>query len=62
MHAVFCYGWWDNPANLDDGYWLCKNRCGHCLSTVNSTRNRAQLRLCRHGMPHAVLITDPLCT
>uniref|UniRef100_A0A383W5T9 Peptidase C1A papain C-terminal domain-containing protein n=1 Tax=Tetradesmus obliquus TaxID=3088 RepID=A0A383W5T9_TETOB len=25
MHAVFCYGWWDNPANLDDGYWLCKN-------------------------------------
>jgi hypothetical protein len=27
MHAVFCYGWWDNPANDEDGYWLCKNRC-----------------------------------
>jgi hypothetical protein len=26
MHAVFCYGWWDNPRTLDDGYWLCKNR------------------------------------
>lgn len=28
MHAVFCYGWWDNPGNTDDGYWICKNRCG----------------------------------
>jgi hypothetical protein len=26
MHAVFCYGWWDNVANAEDGYWLCKNR------------------------------------
>ncbi|WIA16022.1 hypothetical protein OEZ85_012754 [Tetradesmus obliquus] len=25
MHAVFCYGWWDNPRNNEDGYWLCKN-------------------------------------
>jgi hypothetical protein len=28
MHAVFCYGWWDNPRDNRDGYWLCKNRCG----------------------------------
>jgi hypothetical protein len=27
MHAVFCYGWWDNPQNVTDGWWLCKNRC-----------------------------------
>lgn len=26
MHAVFCYGWWDNPVRADDGYWICKNR------------------------------------
>jgi hypothetical protein len=26
MHAVFCYGWWDSPSSLGDGYWLCKNR------------------------------------
>jgi hypothetical protein len=26
MHAVFCYGWWDNAVNEEDGYWLCKNR------------------------------------
>jgi hypothetical protein len=26
MHAVFCYGWWDNPRALNDGYWICKNR------------------------------------
>jgi hypothetical protein len=26
MHAVFCYGWWDNPRSTTDGYWLCKNR------------------------------------
>lgn len=26
MHAVFCYGWWDSPRILDDGYWICKNR------------------------------------
>ncbi|WIA24084.1 hypothetical protein OEZ85_013692 [Tetradesmus obliquus] len=25
MHAVFCYGWWDNPIKSDDGYWICKN-------------------------------------
>ncbi|WIA44571.1 hypothetical protein OEZ86_007296 [Tetradesmus obliquus] len=25
MHAVFCYGWWDNPTKSDDGYWICKN-------------------------------------
>jgi hypothetical protein len=25
-HAVFCYGWWDNPKDQEDGYWLCKNR------------------------------------
>ncbi|WIA11714.1 hypothetical protein OEZ85_011810 [Tetradesmus obliquus] len=25
-HAVFCYGWWDNPRDASDGYWLCKNR------------------------------------
>lgn len=24
--ALFCYGWWDNPCNDIDGYWLCKNR------------------------------------
>jgi hypothetical protein len=28
MHAIFCYGWWDNPRDLKDGWWLCKNRCG----------------------------------
>lgn len=27
MHAVFCYGWWDNPSDVEDGWWLCKNRC-----------------------------------
>jgi hypothetical protein len=26
MHAVFCYGWWDNTTDTNDGYWLCKNR------------------------------------
>jgi hypothetical protein len=26
MHAVFCYGWLDNVADTEDGYWLCKNR------------------------------------
>jgi hypothetical protein len=26
MHAVFCYGWWDHPRNIEEGYWLCKNR------------------------------------
>jgi hypothetical protein len=33
MHAVFCYGWWDNAADANDGYWICKNRCaaGHVL-------------------------------
>jgi hypothetical protein len=30
MHAIFCYGWWDNPTNLEDGWWLCKNRCAGC--------------------------------
>jgi hypothetical protein len=28
MHAVFCCGWWDNPAASEDGYWICKNRSG----------------------------------
>lgn len=27
MHAIFCYGWWDNPQDSADGWWLCKNRC-----------------------------------
>jgi hypothetical protein len=31
MHAIFCYGWWDNPRNVEDGYWICKNRCD-CLT------------------------------
>jgi hypothetical protein len=26
MHAVFCYGWRDNPRVAGDGYWICKNR------------------------------------
>jgi hypothetical protein len=26
MHAVFCYGWSDNPRITGDGYWICKNR------------------------------------
>jgi hypothetical protein len=29
MHAVFCYGWWNNPSQSGDGWWLCKNRCVH---------------------------------
>ncbi|WIA14400.1 hypothetical protein OEZ85_002927 [Tetradesmus obliquus] len=28
MHAVFCYGWWDNMSDANDGYWLCKNSWG----------------------------------
>uniref|UniRef100_A0A383VL10 Uncharacterized protein n=1 Tax=Tetradesmus obliquus TaxID=3088 RepID=A0A383VL10_TETOB len=28
MHAVFCYGWWDNATNAEDGWWLCKNSWG----------------------------------
>lgn len=28
MHAVFCYGWWDNLRNTNDGYWICKNSWG----------------------------------
>ncbi|WIA14333.1 hypothetical protein OEZ85_002863 [Tetradesmus obliquus] len=28
MHAVFCYGWWDSPSTLGDGYWICKNSWG----------------------------------
>jgi hypothetical protein len=28
MHAIFCYGWWDNSSDVKDGWWLCKNRCG----------------------------------
>lgn len=35
MHAVFCYGWWDNPRNGNDGYWICKNRCAK-LSTCHA--------------------------
>lgn len=27
-HAVFCYGWWDNPKDAGDGYWMCKNSWG----------------------------------
>jgi hypothetical protein len=30
MHAVFCYGWSDNPQKVDEGWWLCKNRCACC--------------------------------
>jgi hypothetical protein len=37
MHAVFCYGWWDNPNNLEDGWWLCKNRCRLWTVGVNSS-------------------------
>jgi hypothetical protein len=25
-HAVFCYGYADDPRNNGEGYWLCKNR------------------------------------
>uniref|UniRef100_A0A383WKQ7 Peptidase C1A papain C-terminal domain-containing protein n=1 Tax=Tetradesmus obliquus TaxID=3088 RepID=A0A383WKQ7_TETOB len=28
MHAIFCYGWWDNATNAEDGWWLCKNSWG----------------------------------
>ncbi|WIA38518.1 hypothetical protein OEZ86_001839 [Tetradesmus obliquus] len=28
MHAIFCYGWWDNPKDTVDGWWLCKNSWG----------------------------------
>ncbi|WIA38174.1 hypothetical protein OEZ86_001526 [Tetradesmus obliquus] len=28
MHAIFCYGWWDNQQNAEDGWWLCKNSWG----------------------------------
>jgi hypothetical protein len=31
MHAVFCYGWSDNPRSVEDGWWLCKNRCADQL-------------------------------
>jgi hypothetical protein len=31
MHAVFCYGWWDDPKNVEKGYWICKNRCALLL-------------------------------
>jgi hypothetical protein len=24
--GLFCYGWWDNPCHVGDGYWICKNR------------------------------------
>jgi hypothetical protein len=25
-HAVFCYGYTDNPRGIGEGHWLCKNR------------------------------------
>uniref|UniRef100_A0A383W290 Peptidase C1A papain C-terminal domain-containing protein n=1 Tax=Tetradesmus obliquus TaxID=3088 RepID=A0A383W290_TETOB len=28
MHAIFCYGWWDNATNTEEGWWLCKNSWG----------------------------------
>lgn len=31
MHAIFCYGWWDNATSSEDGWWLCKNRCGSMI-------------------------------
>jgi hypothetical protein len=42
MHAVFCYGWWDNPQNAGDGYWVCKNRCDRYGTTHSSRRYLAR--------------------
>ncbi|WIA40508.1 hypothetical protein OEZ86_013858 [Tetradesmus obliquus] len=38
MHAVFCYGWWDNPRNSNDGYWICKNSWGSSWGLNGSFR------------------------
>ncbi|WIA18232.1 hypothetical protein OEZ85_009701 [Tetradesmus obliquus] len=38
MHAVFCYGWWDNATNTADGYWLCKNSWGPSWGISGSFR------------------------
>jgi hypothetical protein len=43
MHAVFCCGWWDNPQNPGDGYWICNNRWDSRLQTVLKPRRRVEL-------------------
>lgn len=50
MHAVFCYGWWDDPRSSSDGYWLCKNS----LSTkwgINGTFKMAYMHLATSCSP-----------
>lgn len=45
MHAVFCYGWWDSPRSVSDGYWLCKNRWARF-------QRRCELSICHDIMPY----------
>ncbi|WIA40756.1 hypothetical protein OEZ86_004437 [Tetradesmus obliquus] len=42
MHAVFCYGWWDDPRSSSDGYWLCKNRSTRRAISVSRFAAAAQ--------------------
>jgi hypothetical protein len=39
MHALFCYGWWDNPCHAKGGFWLCKNRC--VVALLSAWKNTA---------------------
>lgn len=45
MHAVFCYGWWDSPRSVSDGYWLCKNSWSEAWGLKRQFQNGLRLRL-----------------
>jgi hypothetical protein len=60
MHAIFCYGWRDNPRNTEEGWWLCKNRSAKLLHAQQlrllcCVHAQSQICLCRL-MPHQQLL------
>lgn len=59
MHAVFCYGWWDNATNAEDGWWLCKNRCGGSLVSRLTAGDCACMiaHACVHAGSRAVAVS-----
>jgi hypothetical protein len=58
MHAVFCYGWWDNPRSESDGYWLCKNRWAGVGGSSDLSFDFDVLRCCCTGMPTGDRLTN----
>jgi hypothetical protein len=52
MHAVFCDGWWDNPRNVNDGYWICKNRWGSTSSHAAWHVQRNHTTGCNFALMH----------